>query len=135
MLFRRSKSVTPSEASAALRRGELQLVDVRASAELADGRVEGAAHIPLTQLSARLGELDPIAPGRLPLPLRRAQRAGDARRRPRRTRCRERPGRRDRLEARRAATRLRPQRRRRVIFRQLTHDDLGSYAPTATRAE
>ena len=62
MLFRRSKSVTPSEASAALRRGELQLVDVRASAELADGRVEGAAHIPLTQLSARLGELDPSRP-------------------------------------------------------------------------
>jgi rhodanese-related sulfurtransferase len=62
MLFRRSNSLTPSVASAAHRRGELQLVDVRASAELADGRVEGAAHIPLTQLSTRLGDLDPTRP-------------------------------------------------------------------------
>jgi rhodanese-related sulfurtransferase len=62
MLFRRSKSVTPSDAAAALRRGELQLVDVRNAAELAGARVEGATHIPLRQLTARLGELDPARP-------------------------------------------------------------------------
>ena len=62
MLFGRSKSVTPSEASDALLRGELQLVDVRDGAELADARVEGATHIPLRQLAARLGELDSARP-------------------------------------------------------------------------
>jgi rhodanese-related sulfurtransferase len=64
MLFRRSKSLSPSEAAAALSRGELQVVDVREGAELTKARVDGATHIPLGQLSARLGELDrerPIA--------------------------------------------------------------------------
>lgn len=58
MLFRRSKSLTPTEAAYALNRGELQLVDVREPAELSEARVHGAKHIPLGQLSARLGELD-----------------------------------------------------------------------------
>jgi rhodanese-related sulfurtransferase len=58
MLFRRSKSLTPSEASAAHARGELQLVDVREVDELARARVDGATHIPLGQLSGRLSELD-----------------------------------------------------------------------------
>jgi rhodanese-related sulfurtransferase len=58
MLFRRSNSLTPAEAAAAMRRGDLQLVDVRQPAELTRGRVTGARHIPLSQLSSRLGELD-----------------------------------------------------------------------------
>ena len=58
MLFRRSKSMTPNEAAAALSRGELQLVDVRERAELAQAHISGATHIPLGQLSGRLGELD-----------------------------------------------------------------------------
>jgi rhodanese-related sulfurtransferase len=58
MLFRRSKSMTPTEAAAALSRGELQLVDVREPAELSEARVAGATHIPLGQLTGRLGELD-----------------------------------------------------------------------------
>jgi rhodanese-related sulfurtransferase len=62
MLFRRSKSLPPKEAAAALERGELQLVDVRETAELAEARVEGATHIPLAKLPARLGELDPARP-------------------------------------------------------------------------
>lgn len=62
MLFRRSKALTPTEAADALNRGELQLVDVREAAELAEARVEGAKHIPLAQLSARIGELDPRRP-------------------------------------------------------------------------
>ena len=58
MLFRRSKTVSPNAAAAALSRGELQLVDVREPAELAQARVDGAKHIPLGQLAGRLGELD-----------------------------------------------------------------------------
>ena len=62
MLFRGSKSLTPAEAIAAVQRGELQLIDVRQSAELSHGRIAGARHIPLGQLSSRLGELDPSRP-------------------------------------------------------------------------
>ena len=62
MLFRRTNSLAPNEAAAALRRGELQLVDVRESAELAEALVDGATHIPLAQLPTRLGELDRSRP-------------------------------------------------------------------------
>ena len=58
MLFSRSKSLTPTDAAAALARGELQLIDVREPSELSEARVKGARHIPLGQLSAKLGELD-----------------------------------------------------------------------------
>ncbi len=58
MLFRRSKSLTPSEADDAMSRGELQLVDVREPAELAEARIDGAAHIPIGELPSRLAELD-----------------------------------------------------------------------------
>jgi rhodanese-related sulfurtransferase len=62
MLFRRSKSLAPTEAAAALERGDLQLVDVRETGELAEVRVEGAKHIPLAALPARLSELDSARP-------------------------------------------------------------------------
>jgi len=58
MLFSRPKSLTPSDAAAALARGELQLIDVRESSELNEARVKGARHIPLGQLPAKLGDLD-----------------------------------------------------------------------------
>ncbi len=58
ILFSRSKSLTPSDAAAALARGELQLIDVREPSELSETRVKGARHIPLAQLPAKLGELD-----------------------------------------------------------------------------
>lgn len=58
MLFHRPKSLTPSETADAMQRGELQLVDVREPAELAQARINGATHIPLGQLGSRLGELD-----------------------------------------------------------------------------
>lgn len=58
MLFRRTKTLTPAEAAGALAQGDLQLVDVREGAELAQLRVKGATHIPLGQVAARLGELD-----------------------------------------------------------------------------
>ena len=64
MLFSRSKSLTPTDAAAAMARGELQLIDVREPAELSEARIKGARHIPLGQLSAKLCELDrdrPIA--------------------------------------------------------------------------
>jgi rhodanese-related sulfurtransferase len=58
MLFSRSKSITPSDASAALARGELQLIDVREPSEVTEARVKGARPIPLGQLPTKLGELD-----------------------------------------------------------------------------
>ncbi|WP_129337048.1 rhodanese-like domain-containing protein [Cellulomonas endophytica] len=39
--------------------GDLQLLDVREDEEWAAGHAPGALHIPLTQLGARMGELDP----------------------------------------------------------------------------
>lgn len=41
---------------------ELVLVDIRNPGEVVDGMVDGAAHIPLAELPARLGELDPSVP-------------------------------------------------------------------------
>ena len=58
MLFSRSKSITPSDAAAALARGELQLIDVREPSEVTEARVKGARPIPLGQLPTKLGELD-----------------------------------------------------------------------------
>lgn len=37
---------------------QIQIIDVREDDEWAAGRIEGALHIPLGQLPARLGELD-----------------------------------------------------------------------------
>lgn len=39
------------------RRDEVQIVDVREADEWAAGRIDGARHIPLSELPARLGEL------------------------------------------------------------------------------
>jgi rhodanese-related sulfurtransferase len=82
-LFRRPKSLSPAEAASAHERGELQLVDVREHAELAEARVRGAVHIPLRQLGGRLAELDgrPVAflcrsGSRSALATRAASRAG-----------------------------------------------------------
>jgi rhodanese-related sulfurtransferase len=44
------------------RNAELQVLDVREDDEWSAGRIEGARHIPLAQLSARVGELDPTRP-------------------------------------------------------------------------
>lgn len=40
------------------RRDDVQVLDVRDDEEWAAGRIEGAHHIPLDQLAARVGELD-----------------------------------------------------------------------------
>jgi len=39
-----------------------QIVDVRTTAEFAEGNVPGSLNIPLDQLQARVGELDPAKP-------------------------------------------------------------------------
>ena len=59
MLFQRPKPLTPSEASASFGRGELRLVDLREPQELAEVSIPCVVHIPLGQLAARVGELDP----------------------------------------------------------------------------
>jgi rhodanese-related sulfurtransferase len=57
MLFQRSESLSPTDTATAAKRGTVQLVDVRNPSELAQERIEGAIHLPLDQLSARLSEL------------------------------------------------------------------------------
>ena len=59
MLFKRPKTLSPREASAALTAGELQLVDVREPRELAETSIPGASHIPLGQLPTKITDLDP----------------------------------------------------------------------------
>ena len=58
MFFTPKPSITPEQAAAGVARHELTLVDVRQPAELRAGRVRGALNIPLTQLRARLHELE-----------------------------------------------------------------------------
>lgn len=60
MIFRRAARsiITAREAAERLRRGQLQLVDVRERDELTEARVPGARHIPLGQLDRRIGELE-----------------------------------------------------------------------------
>jgi rhodanese-related sulfurtransferase len=62
MFFSRTRSITATEAIERQRTGGLVLVDVREPAELRQGRIKGARNIPLGQLGAQLGELDPGTP-------------------------------------------------------------------------
>jgi len=53
-------SITPKELAERLRRGDdLCLVDVREAEELQICRIDGVVHVPLGELAARVGELDP----------------------------------------------------------------------------
>ncbi|TDW30039.1 rhodanese-related sulfurtransferase [Cryobacterium psychrophilum] len=55
--------ITPQQLAEQLKHdASLQLVDVRESAEISEGRIPGAEHIPLGELSARSGELDQSRP-------------------------------------------------------------------------
>jgi rhodanese-related sulfurtransferase len=55
--------LTPAEASARLREQDgWQVVDVRTPGERPDGVIEGDVLIPLDELSARAGEIDPSRP-------------------------------------------------------------------------
>jgi rhodanese-related sulfurtransferase len=59
MLFREKvPTITPRDAAEQYARRELQLVDVRGDAELAEIRIPGARHIPLNQVRQRAPELD-----------------------------------------------------------------------------
>lgn len=58
-----SSRLTVAELDARTREvGVLQLVDVRNPGETADGTIPGAVTIPLPQLTARMGQLDPTRP-------------------------------------------------------------------------
>ncbi len=55
--------ITPAELIAGVSAGETwQVVDVRSSTDHAKGHVDGAVNIPLKELRARVGELDPSLP-------------------------------------------------------------------------
>jgi rhodanese-related sulfurtransferase len=53
------RNLSPQELKPLLDRKEVTLLDVRQAEELEIARIEGALHIPLNELPARLGELDP----------------------------------------------------------------------------
>ncbi|WP_440108889.1 rhodanese-like domain-containing protein [Paenibacillus sp. QZ-Y1] len=60
MTFRVPKGVTPQEVAEQLKQGkDLIMLDVRETAEWAEGHVKGAKHIPLGQLMEQLHELNP----------------------------------------------------------------------------
>lgn len=60
MSFKVQKEITPQQLAERLKNGEApSLLDVRESAEWAEGHVIGAKHIPLGQLLMRIDELDP----------------------------------------------------------------------------
>lgn len=54
--------LSPAEAAARLQDDDWQIVDVRTPAERPDGVIEGDVLIPLDELSARAGEIDPARP-------------------------------------------------------------------------
>ena len=59
MVFNRNRPprLSPREAAAGVRAGEVVLVDVRDPAERAETRPAGSRHVPLGDLSTRIGEL------------------------------------------------------------------------------
>ena len=58
----RASRLTPSQLEVAAMGCDLQVVDIRNAGELEDGMLPGAVHVPLAQLAARAGELDPSRP-------------------------------------------------------------------------
>jgi rhodanese-related sulfurtransferase len=58
----RASRLPVTEADEALARGDVQVVDLRNPGELTGGTIPGAVPIPLAQLAARTGELDPTRP-------------------------------------------------------------------------
>lgn len=52
-----SRILTPAAAAAGARAGELLLVDVRDAAEFRSGHADGALHVPLEQVGAKLDQL------------------------------------------------------------------------------
>lgn len=59
MLFKRKKNaLAPTDAASRAQSGDLQLVDVREAAEVAQDGVPYARNIPLRDLESRIGEID-----------------------------------------------------------------------------
>jgi rhodanese-related sulfurtransferase len=56
------QNLSPTALKALLDTGSITLLDVRTDEELELARLDGAVHIPLAELSARSGELNPLAP-------------------------------------------------------------------------
>jgi len=56
------RNLSPQELKPLLDRNEVTLLDVRQAEELEIAHIAGALHIPLNELPARLGELDPARP-------------------------------------------------------------------------
>jgi rhodanese-related sulfurtransferase len=55
------RELLPGEALARYAEGEMVILDVRTVPEWLGGHIPGSVHIPMDELSARYGELDPDA--------------------------------------------------------------------------
>jgi rhodanese-related sulfurtransferase len=58
----RASRLSVDEADRAVRRDDVQVVDIRNTGELESGGLPGAVHIPLAELAHRSSELDPARP-------------------------------------------------------------------------
>jgi len=58
VLAPRGKRATPLQVTQMINRGKTTIVDVRSGEEFAAGHLRDAKHIPLADLSTRIGELD-----------------------------------------------------------------------------
>jgi rhodanese-related sulfurtransferase len=56
------QNLSPEALKSLLDQGKIRLLDVRQAEELEIAHIAGATHIPLNELPARLGELDPQQP-------------------------------------------------------------------------
>lgn len=56
------RNLSPEELKSLLDQGQIRLLDVRQAEELEIAHIDGAVHIPLNELPARLAELDPVQP-------------------------------------------------------------------------
>lgn len=78
LLQARGKRATPFEATQLINRGKSTVLDVRDAAEFALGHLRDAKHIPLADLSARIGELEKQKSRTIIVVCERGQRAAKA---------------------------------------------------------
>lgn len=57
-LTQKFSDMSPADVVSALNKGEPLLLDVRESSELSTGKIDGAKHIPMSDLAKRIKELD-----------------------------------------------------------------------------
>ena len=77
-LTRCYKELTPSEAVMMMNHDEAVLVDVREANEVAQGKIKGGKHIPLSNFRQRMGELEEDKDKKIIIYCRSGNRSGQA---------------------------------------------------------